>query len=62
MNPHPALSQALITEFNGERTRVVRRPSRHRSRLRAARSRRAARVAAVPAAAPDPPAGRDVIA
>jgi hypothetical protein len=25
MNPHPALSQALITEFNGERTRVRRR-------------------------------------
>ena len=47
MHPHPAMSQALISEFNGERTRVVRRPSpRHSSRLRAARSRRAARVAA----------------
>ena len=32
MHPHPALSQALISEFNGERTRVVRRPSpRHSS-------------------------------
>ena len=24
MNPHPALSQALITQFNGERTRITR--------------------------------------
>ena len=48
MHPHTALSQALITEFNGERTRVVRRSSPRRSfRVRAARSRRAAR--AVPA-------------
>ena len=48
MNPHPAVSQALITEFDRERTRTVRRPSprRHRSRLRAVRSRRAARTAA----------------
>ena len=27
MNPHPAISQALITEFDRERTRTVRRPS-----------------------------------
>ena len=48
MHPHLALSRALIAEFNGERTRVVRRPSprRHTSPLRAVRSRRAARVAA----------------
>ena len=45
MHPHRALSQALIAEFNGERTRTVRTPRRS-SRLRAVRSRRAARTAA----------------
>ena len=49
MHPHTALSLALITEFDRERTQTVRRPSpRSRGlRLRAARSRRAAR--AIPA-------------
>ncbi len=40
MNPHPALSQALITEFNGERTRTVRRQPSRRRRARLARRAR----------------------
>ena len=48
MNPHPSLSLALMAEFDRERTRIAR-PGRRRlprPRLRAARSRRAARAAA----------------
>jgi hypothetical protein len=46
MNPHPALSLALIEEFHGERTRIRRSPRRE-VRLRVARPRRrAARAAA----------------
>ena len=48
MNPHPSLSLALMAEFDRERTRVTRPGSRRlpMPRLRAARSRRAARLAA----------------
>ena len=56
MHSHEALSRALITELNPERTRAPPAPPA-RSRL-APSARRAAR-ASPPA---DPPAGRDVIA
>jgi len=48
MHPHPILTRALMTELDGERTRVSRpRARRPRApRLRVARPRRAARAAA----------------
>jgi hypothetical protein len=48
MNPHPTISLALMAEFDRERTRLARPAPRTLSlpRLRAARSRRAARAAA----------------
>ena len=54
MNPHPALSQALITEFNGERTRVRRRrfrPSGGAAVRRFRPSGHGAQAAAAPASA-----------
>jgi hypothetical protein len=33
MNPHPSISQALITELSGERTRIRRRAPRRRARF-----------------------------
>jgi hypothetical protein len=49
MNPHPTISLALMAEFDRERTRLARPAAARRlpsPRLRAARSRRAARAAA----------------